>query len=311
MKVALALSCLALAVPVHAQTFPASEAFRSELDAVPEMSVVSDTIAVADVALGFISAVSADRAGNLYVLHRPENGDPVVRLDSSGRFVLSWGEGLFDTPHGIRVDAEGNVWTVDAKTSVVQKFTSSGVLLHSVRLHVPRFPRPFCGATDVAFGTDGSVFLTDGYCNGRIVKLDSTASQVDEWGASGSGQGQFFIPHGIAVGPDGRVLVADRNNSRIQVFDQSGRWLSTWRYAGMVSSVAVSPAGTVYASIVLDPGWTEGYVVQIDPEDGQMLARVAVVAHELAIGPDGAILPAVENVVLRLRPDPVGRPGDP
>jgi hypothetical protein len=55
---------------------------------------------------------------------------------------------------------------------------------------------------------------------------------------------------------------------------------------------------------VLDPDWTEGCVVQIDPNDGHMLDRVAVVAHELAIGPDGAILPAVEDTVLRLRPNP-------
>lgn len=303
MKLVLALGWSALAIPVGAQTVPpVSGAFRSELAALPELAVVSETLAVAGVRLGFISAVSADRDGNLYVLHRPENGDPVVLLDSTGRFVRSWGEGLFGTPHGIRVDPDGNVWTVDAGRSVLQKFTPSGASLQSVRFEVPRFPRPFCGATDVAFDADGSVFLTDGYCNGRIVKLDSTGRQVGEWGAWGSGQGQFVIPHGIATGPDGRVFVADRNNSRIQVFDQDGRWLRTWQYAGMVSSVAVGPAGTIYASLVLDPDWTEGYVVQVDSDDGHMLARVAVVAHALAIGPDGAILPAVESAVLRLRP---------
>jgi DNA-binding beta-propeller fold protein YncE len=225
-----------------------------------------------------------------------------VVLDSLGRLVRSWGRGLFGTPHGIRVDPEGNVWTVDAGTSVLQKFSASGTALQSARFEVPRIPRPFCGATDVAFGPNGSVFLTDGYCKGRIVKLDSTGRQIGEWGAWGSGQGEFFIPHGIATGPDGRVFVADRNNSRIQVFDQDGRWLNTWQYAGMVSSVAVGPAGTIYASLVLDPDWTEGYVVQIDSDDGHMLASVAVVAHALAIGPDGAILPAVEDAVLRLRP---------
>lgn len=198
MKLVLALGCLTLPIPLRAQTVEPSDAFRAELAALPEIAVVHDTLAVADIRLGFISAVSADRNGNLYVLHRPTSGDPVVVLDSAGRLVRSWGEGRFGTPHGIRVDPQGN--------------------------------------------------------------------------------------------------------SRIQVFDQTGRWLDTWQYAGMVPSVAVGPTGTIYASLVLDSNWTEGYVVQINPNDGRMLARVAVVAHELAIGPDGTILPAVENAVVRLRP---------
>jgi DNA-binding beta-propeller fold protein YncE len=152
----------------------------------------------------------------------------VVVLDPMGRFVRSWGEGLFGTPHGIRVDPEGNVWTVDAGTSVVHKFTSSGVLLQSARFEVPVFPRPFCGATDVAFGANGSVFLTDGYCNGRIVKLDSTGREVGEWGAWGS----------------------DRDNS-------SSRTASPSRPMGASSS----PTETTHAfksSIKTGAGWTRG-----------------------------------------------------
>lgn len=303
MKSAFALGWLVLASTLRAQAVPPpSEAFRTELTALSEIPVVHDTVVVAGVRLGFISAVSADRSGNLYVLHRPTQGDPVVVLDSAGRRVRSWGEGGFGTPHGIRVDPAGNVWTVDARTSLVRKHTAAGAPILSARFEVPQFPRPFCGATDVAFGANGQVFVTDGYCKGTVARLDSTGRAIGEWGTWGTDQGQFMIPHGIAVTSDGRVLVADRNNSRIQVFDQTGRWLATWQYAGMVSSVAVGPTGNVYASLVLDSNWTDGYVVQLDPTNGRMLARVKVVAHELAIGPDGTILPAVEDVVLRLTP---------
>jgi DNA-binding beta-propeller fold protein YncE len=303
MRYVLMLGGLALAAPVDAQMRPPSEAFRAQLTALPEIEVVTDTLSV-DATLGFITAVSADRAGNLYVLHRPERGHPVIVLDSAGRLLRSWGADLFGTPHSIRLDPAGHVWIVDAATSTVQKFTSTGAVLETIQFEVPRAPRPFCGTTDIAFGHAGSLFVTDGYCNGRVVKLDSTGNDVGEWGTGGSDQAEFFIPHGIAITPDGRVLVADRNNSRIQVFDQEGRWLSTWEYAGMVSSVAVGPLGKVYASLVFDLDWTEGYVVELDPKNGRMMSRVPVVAHELAISPDGHILPAVEDVIVRLRPVP-------
>ena len=73
-----------------------------------------------------ISAVTADKRGNIYIIHRPVNGDPIVVVDPKGHLLRSWGKGMFKIPHGIRIDPDGNIWTVDANTSKVYKFTPEG-----------------------------------------------------------------------------------------------------------------------------------------------------------------------------------------
>src|SRR4030095_8582982 len=94
-----------------------------------------------------ISAVTADKQGNVYVLHRPTNGNPVVVLDAKGNLLRSWGKGMFKIPHSIRLDQAGIVWTVDANTSMVYKFTPEGLLLLAISVgDVPDPCRDFCGA---------------------------------------------------------------------------------------------------------------------------------------------------------------------
>ncbi len=255
-----------------------------------------------------ISAVSVDSHGNIYVLHRPVTGDPVVVLDPQGRVLRSWGAGMFKIPHGIRVDPAGNVWTVDAHTSIVYKFTPQGRKLLEISVgSVPDTAQEFCGATDIAFGPHGRVFVADGYCNARVVEFDARGKKVREWGHPGSGPGEFNVVHSITVGPDGFLYVADRENGRLEWFDLDGRFVGEWRSGGQLYSMAFSAGGEVYVSthpkgVPLDD---EFNVVKIDLVGGQMLGRISVRAHELAIGPDGSLFPATRSgrlVLLRPRP---------
>jgi DNA-binding beta-propeller fold protein YncE len=254
-----------------------------------------------------ISAVTADQRGNLYVLHRPATGNPVVMLDAQGHLLRSWGQGLFKLPHGIRLDPDGNVWTVDAHTSMVYKFTPEGQLLLAINVgEVPDPSRDFCGATDVAFAPNGHVFVADGYCNARVIEYDAGGRKVRAWGKRGSGPGEFQVVHAIAVGPQGHVYVADRENGRLQWFDPQGTFLGQWSYGGQLFTVAFSPAGDLYVSthpkrVSWDTAFT---VLKIDPASGTRLGRVEVRAHELTIAPDGTLLPATlssQLLVLRLR----------
>jgi len=245
-----------------------------------------------------ISAVATDKHGNIYVLDRPANGDPVVVLDSEGNVLHSWGQGMFTIPHGIRVDPEGNVWTVDAHTSMVYKFTPGGEKLLEISVGgVPDPAQDFCGATDMAFGPGGRVFVSDGYCNARVIEYDSTGGKVREWGRPGTGPGEFKVVHGIAVGPQDFLYVADRENGRVQWFTLDGKFLGQWQFGGQLFSVAFGPGGEVYVGshpkgASLDD---EFYLIRLDPATGRMMGKVPVRTHEVSVGADGAVYPATRN----------------
>jgi DNA-binding beta-propeller fold protein YncE len=250
-----------------------------------------------------ISAVTADKRGNIYILHRPVNGDPIVVVDPKGHLLRSWGKGLFKIPHGIRIDPDGNVWTVDANTSKVYKFTAAGKKLLEISVgDVPDPTQDFCGATDVAFARNGHIFVSDGYCNARVIEYDAGGTKLRHWGKRGAGPGEFDVVHAIAVGPQGNIYVADRENGRLQWFDPQGKFLGQWKYGGQLYNVAFSQAGDLYVSthpkgVSLD---TEFNVVKVDPANGKMLGRFEVRAHELAVAPDGTLLPATRGSQLLL-----------
>jgi DNA-binding beta-propeller fold protein YncE len=294
----------ALLLAQHADAEP----LRDRIQAVPQLPVDRFELHVhPPLPLERISAVTADAQGHLYVLHRPAHGNPVVVVDARGNLLRSWGQGMFKLPHGIRIDPGGNVWTVDANTSMVYQFTPEGKQLLAISVgDVPDSCRGFCGATDVAFAQNGHVFVADGYGNARVIEYDAGGSKVREWGKRGSGPGEFQVVHGIAVGPHGQVYVADRENGRLQWFDPQGKFLGQWTYGGQLFTVAFSPAGELYVSThPRGVSWdTEFNVLKIDPASGTMLGRVEVPAHELTIAPDGALLPATlssQLLMFRLR----------
>ena len=248
-----------------------------------------------------ISAVAADAAGNLYVLHRPPAGDPLVVVDATGKRLRSWGAGLFKMPHGIRLDSDGNVWTVDAGSSVVYQFSKDGEKLREIRVgEVPDPTNAFCGATDIAFARNGEVFIADGYCNARVLVYDRSGRRIRQWGRKGAGAGEFDVAHGIAMSPEGQVYVADRENGRVQWFDQQGGFLGQFDYGGQFYNVTFAPNGDLWGAThpKSAPLEAESNVVKIDRATGRMLGRIEVRAHALAIAPDGTLLPATRSSVL-------------
>ena len=218
--------------------------------------------------------ISVDPApnGDIWVFHR--GTPPILRFDSSGKIVKSFGEGLFVQPHGMTVDRDGNVWVTDAqikdgKGNQVLKFSPDGKLLMALgKAGVAGGGNDvFSGPCDVAIAQNGDIFVADGHIAdvpvNRIVKFSKDGKFVTAWGKRGSGPGEFDTPHSIAIDSRGRIFVADRSNSRIQIFDQDGRFLDQWKQFGRPSGVYIDRNDNM---IVADsqsnskqnPGFTRG-----------------------------------------------------
>ena len=184
---------------------------------------------------GECSGVAVDQRDNVWVFNRGPR--PVIQLDKNGNVLQSWGEGLIRSSHGVRVDAEGNVWAVDVKGHVVIKFSPSGrvLMVLGARQGTPGnddSKDAFNEPTGIAFGPGGDLFISDGYVNSRVIKFNRLGEYLTHWGRKGTGDGEFNLPHDIALDSGGRVYVADRTNQRVQVFDASGKFLGKWTGIG-------------------------------------------------------------------------------
>lgn len=175
--------------------------------------------------------IAVDAQDRVYLFTRTDT--PVQVYDADGNFVRSWGSDVLKpgAAHHVKIDHDGNIWLADIADHVVRKFTPEGKLL--LTLGTPgaagRDSTHLDKPTDMAITPAGDVFVSDGYGNARIVHFDKNGKFVKTWGELGHGPGQFSIPHAIAVDSKGRLYVADRNNVRVQVFDQSGKLLDEWR----------------------------------------------------------------------------------
>ena len=228
--------------------------------------------------MGTVSSVAAGRDGVIYILQRGDKADPVIVINRDGRVLRSWGRGMFTVPHGIRVDDDGNVWTVDAGSSMVLKFSPEGKKLAEIAVGEVAtgkncaFPT-LCGTTDIAFGPGGRLFISDGYGNARILEYNAAGQRVKAWGQPGSGPGQFQIPHGIAT--DGKVIyVADRGNARVQRFDLDGRYLGEWTHLGRPFALKLS-GGALWVSLMTLEPMASPRMIKVDPASGKPLGQIA------------------------------------
>lgn len=257
--------------------------------------------------LGMVSWIAAGRNGVTYLLHRGKDVDPIVAIDDRGRVLRSWGKGLFVMPHGIRVDPDGNVWTTDAATSMVRKFSPDGTLLMTIEVGGQPSPCPnnFCSTTDIGFGPSGRLFIADGYANGRVVEYAADGRKVREWGSLGTGPGQMRVVHSIVVAPDGVIFVADRENGRVHRFDLDGKLLGTWTGFGKTFSLALDGDAIWLTSQPRnETNFAPGWLIKVDRASGRMLGYVnSAGGHGVTVTPDGDVLlgPGPDQVPARYR----------
>lgn len=175
--------------------------------------------------------VAVDQADRVYVFTRGEH--PMIVLEQDGRFVTSWGQGLFERPHGVTVAADGTLYCADDNGHWVGQFTPEGELLSTIGTRgegaAYQSGDPFNLPTKVGFDpTDTHIYISDGYGNARVHKYTIGREHLFSWGEYGTDPGCFNLPHSVCTDSAGTVYVADRENHRIQLFDADGNYLSQW-----------------------------------------------------------------------------------
>jgi DNA-binding beta-propeller fold protein YncE len=221
---------------------------------------------------GEVAGTDVDAKGNVYAFLR----DPTPRVlvfDDHGKYVKTFGEGAFTSPHNLRVLRDGNVWLADRRMQQVFKYDVGGTLLWSLGkkdvIGDEESRDAFHNVADVALAPNGDIFVADGEGgNNRIVKFSKDGTFIKYWGHKGAGQGQFDTPHCISMDGKGHIWVCDRNNKRIQVFDQDGTFLSEMKQFGPPVSIGFSKDDRAFVAV------SPGNQVVIGTLDGKILETI-------------------------------------
>jgi sugar lactone lactonase YvrE len=212
---------------------------------------------------GNVQGVRIDSQDCVYLVTRRDTRVIVYHRD--GTFIRSWGEDIF-TPslHWIEIGPDDSVYISDSGDHTIRKFDREGKQL--MVIGTPGLPSdtgydnkkgltsithggpPFNRPANVAIGINGDIYVTDGYGNSRIHRFSSDGTLIQSWGAPGIGPGQFMMPHGICVAPDGRILVGDRENDRIQIFTEDGKYLDQWTHVQRPTDIFIDQDGLVYVT---------------------------------------------------------------
>ena len=255
--------------------------------------------------------------------------DPILKIDQEGAVVESFGGGLIIFPHGIHVDDEGNVWVTDGQGPnpenpatagmghVVLKFSPDGDLLLTLgepgvagdgtdgRLNAP---------CDIVVGPDGFIYVSDGHSGGgadaspetvaRIVVYDSNGNYVRQFGRFGSAAGELRVPHAVDIDAHGRLVVGDRGNNRLQIFELDGTYIMEMRQFGRPSGIYITDDNTIYVADSEsqfensnNPGWMTGIRVgNLDTGIAEFYIRGEVPAYAVSSNPEGVAVDADGNV---------------
>ena len=196
-----------------------------------------------------VAGVAVDSRDRVYLFSRGDR--PMNVFDRDGRFITSWGEGVFTRAHGVTLAPDGTLFCADDGDHTVRQCTTDGQVLmtvgtpgHAAEMHSGT---PFNRCTDVAFDPKtGDFYVSDGYGNSSVHKYSPDGKLLFSWGGPGTEAGEFNIVHNIAADRDGYVYVADRENHRIQVFDSNGKFETMWANAHRPAAIHISDDQTVY-----------------------------------------------------------------
>ena len=248
---------------------------------------------------GRVSAVATNPQGEVFVFQRGIKADPIIVFDPKGKYLRSWGKGMFGNPHGLRVDRNGDVFVTDNGDHQVMKFSKTGQLLMTlgIKRQAGTNNKTFNRPTDIAFAPAPSTdfYVSDGYGNARVVKFDQNGKYLLDWGRKGKAAGEFNIVHSIAVDSGGTVYVCDRENNRIQLFDPNGKFLRQWTHLGATQNIFITPKDEVWImthrdnieNITYDT--LAGRIMRVDRVTGRILGAMESPGHWINVSAAGEI----------------------
>jgi len=243
---------------------------------------------------GKVSDVATDAEGRIFVLLRCDSYvDPlvptVIVLDAHGHRIDAWGEAVVDG-HMLAIAPDGAVHVVDRDAHEITRFDTDGTRLGALGTrHAPG--APFNSPCDICFAPDGTAFVGDGYAASRVHRFRPDGSADGGWGAPGRGPGEFCTPHAVWVNVAGEVAVADRDNSRLQIFTQQGAFLREITDVHKPMGITADAEGN---------WWVTDQVPRLSlfSREGALIGRARAVlngAHGIALHPDGSVLLAEMN----------------
>ena len=201
---------------------------------------------------GEVAGIALNSKGHIFIFNR--GSKPLMEFDGNGKFIRTLGDGLFKSAHGLRIDSKNNIWITDIGSHVVLKLSPEGRVLMVLgkidwagEFSEPRYGLPLFNApTDVAFDSSGNIFVSDGYGNSRVMKFDKNGNFIKFWGKKGAAQGEFNLPHTIAIDAKDLVYVGDRENKRIEIFDADGKFIKEWTHVGYPYGITITPDQFLY-----------------------------------------------------------------
>jgi len=224
-----------------------------------------------------VAAIAIDGGDRVYVFNRGPH--PMMVFDRQGAFLRSWGEGLFQRPHGAHFAPDGTLYLTDDGDHTVRQCTTDGAVLMTIG--VPGRPTPYMSqepfnrCTHTALSPQGDLYVSDGYGNARVHKYSPDGKLVLSWGGPGTEPGQFNLPHNICCDEDGWVYVADRESHRVQVFDGMGRYETQWNNLHRPSGLYMPPGKCPICYI-----GECGPVLPVNRNSPNLGPRVSIVAND-------------------------------
>ena len=301
MRATIAFATLLACTPCFAQR-PSNPALLIPQNAPSlDYAAVADSVTLpAGVTMGAPASVAFDSKGHLFVLNR--GPQPLMEFDGNGKFIRTFGEGLFTRSHGLRIDKDDNIWATDVSAHIVMKLNPQGQVLMTLGTKGQAGDwdegaqsHHFTEPNDVAIGRNGEIYVVQGHTPGRgdprVLKFDANGKFIKTWGGKGTESGKFEVAHGIAIDAKGLLWVTDRENQRIQIFNEDGKFIREVKFAGLPCGLDIGSQ-----SIYMVNGFA-GQLLKLDL-DGNVLAATGKPgkglgefgeAHFIAVSPKGEI----------------------